>query len=428
MSEQVYAATAKSQLERLATLTDVVYAVALVLIISWLPLPEESHSTGAVWILDLWSEYSNNIIAVALIGIAAGAAWWWARRKGLVRPGISKDEMLGVQIEAFAEPLAALVTLPSAFVRELAWNLSWLAYIPISRLLRRREEAVRDELETMRGQLEVNSIRRPMPWMAAVLVIVVCMSFSPVAAQEQEQSHFALPFEFEGDYGAPNGNALLLRFMPLWRVPVKENWSLLHLDLITLADAPPLAGNPINPEPVPGEKATGLSDLIHVTLYTPKSTGKLIWGVGGIVSVPTATDDALGSGKWAAGVAARIGYKGEFWNIGAIAGQRWSFAGDSDRAEINALLIRGSIRRGLGSGWFFVSAPIINANWNSSSGNRWLVPVGGGFGKTFGIGRATWAASVQAYANVIKPNGAPDWSLRLAFVAPVPTQWFRNDD
>ena len=48
MSEQVCAATAKSQLERLATLTDVVYAVALVLIISWLPLPEESHSTGAV--------------------------------------------------------------------------------------------------------------------------------------------------------------------------------------------------------------------------------------------------------------------------------------------------------------------------------------------------------------------------------------------
>jgi len=138
--------------------------------------------------------------------------------------------------------------------------------------------------------------------------------------------------------------------------------------------------------------------------------------------------DALGSGKWAAGVAARIGYKGEFWNIGAIAGQRWSFAGDSDRAEINALLIRGSIHRGLGSGWFFVSAPIINANWNASSGNRWLVPLGGGFGKTFGIGSVTWAASVQAYANVIKPNGAPDWSLRLAFIAPVPVQWFRGND
>ena len=211
MSDGAYLGTAKSQLERLATLTDVVYAVALVLIISWLPLPEESHATGAVWLLDLWAEYSQNIIAVviglvfsimywirsntlmtaldrtdgvhtglsiasvfflllllyivrvsaevaapsrragesiavALIGIAAGAAWWWARRKGLVREGISKDEMLSVQIEAFAEPMAALVTLPFAYVGELAWNLAWFAYIPIAAFLRRRDAKTRERL------------------------------------------------------------------------------------------------------------------------------------------------------------------------------------------------------------------------------------------------------------------------------------------
>jgi uncharacterized membrane protein len=195
--------TARSQLERLATLTDVVYAVALVLIISWLPLPEESHSTGAVWLLDLWAENSNNIVAVviglvfsimywirsntlmtaldrtdgvhtglsiasvfflllllyvvrvsaevaapsrragesvavALIGVAAGAAWWWARRKGMAREGVSNEDMLSVQLEAFTEPLTALVTLPFAYVGELAWNLAWLAYIPIAGFLRRR--------------------------------------------------------------------------------------------------------------------------------------------------------------------------------------------------------------------------------------------------------------------------------------------------
>lgn len=203
MPEQASRATARSQLERLSVLTDVVYAVALVLIISWLPLPEESHAEGAVWLVDLWAEYSDNIIAVviglvftivywirsntlmtaldrtdgvhtglsiasvfflllllyvvrvsaevaapsrragesvavALIGIAAGLAWWWARRKGLVREGISKEEMLSVQLEAFTEPLTALVTLPFAFVGELAWNLAWFAYIPIAALLRRR--------------------------------------------------------------------------------------------------------------------------------------------------------------------------------------------------------------------------------------------------------------------------------------------------
>ena len=203
MPESPQIGTARSQLERLATLTDVVYGVALVLIISWLPLPDESHSQGTVWLLDLWAEYSDNIIAViiglvfsilywirsntlmtaldrtdgvhtglaiasvfflllllyvvrvsaevaapsrragesvavALIGIAAGAAWWWARRKGLVREGITSEEKLGVQIEAFAEPLTALVTLPFAYVGELAWNLAWLAYIPIAAFLKRR--------------------------------------------------------------------------------------------------------------------------------------------------------------------------------------------------------------------------------------------------------------------------------------------------
>ena len=85
------------------------------------------------------SRRAGESVAVALIGIAAGAAWWWARKKGLVREGISKDERVGLQIEAFAEPLAAMATLPFAFVGELAWNLSWLLYLPIAAILRRRE-------------------------------------------------------------------------------------------------------------------------------------------------------------------------------------------------------------------------------------------------------------------------------------------------
>jgi len=129
---------------------------------------------------------------------------------------------------------------------------------------------------------------------ATVLWLLASLIFSMAHAQEREQSHFALPFEFDGDYGAPNGNALLLRFMPLWRSTVREDWSLVHLDLLTIADAPPLPGSPINPEPVPGQTATGLSDFLHMTLYTPTPTGKYSWGVGGVVGVPTATDDAQG--------------------------------------------------------------------------------------------------------------------------------------
>jgi hypothetical protein len=205
------AGTAQSQLARLATLIDVVYGVGLVLIISWLPLPEESLSGGTVWIAELWAEHATNIvaviiglvfsimywlrsntlmtwldrtdsvhtglsilsvfflllllyvvrvseqvaapsrragesIAVALIGIAAGGAWWWARRTGLVRSGLTTEERLNIQIEAFAEPLSALVTLPFAFVGEMAWNLAWFAYIPIAAVLRRRGREDRESV------------------------------------------------------------------------------------------------------------------------------------------------------------------------------------------------------------------------------------------------------------------------------------------
>ena len=207
MSQSVDSETARSQLRRLATLTDVVYAAALVLIVGWLPLPEESTS-GAEWLIDLFVEHASNLVSVliglvfvilywlrsnkllsaldrtdslhtafsiasvffllfllyvvrvgselvgpdrrasesaamALIGVAAGGAWWWARKKDLVREGITKEETAAAQIEAFAEPLAALVTLPFAFVGELAWNLAWLAYLPIAAVLRRRGSSAR---------------------------------------------------------------------------------------------------------------------------------------------------------------------------------------------------------------------------------------------------------------------------------------------
>ena len=195
--------TAQEQLIRLGRLTDVVYGLALTMVIFWLPMPEESLHEGEVWLLELFADHADNLIAaliglvfiimywvrsntlltaldrtdgvhtglsiasvffllfllyivrvseqvaapsrragesvaVALIGLAAAVAWWWARRKNLVREGLSREDRVGVQLEAFTEPAAALITLPFAFVGELAWNLSWLVIIPVTALMRRR--------------------------------------------------------------------------------------------------------------------------------------------------------------------------------------------------------------------------------------------------------------------------------------------------
>ncbi len=233
-------------------------------------------------------------------------------------------------------------------------------------------------------------------------------------------SFFALPIELDVDSGAANGDASILRIMPLYGFPAFKTWKLINVDLVTIADAPGgVPGLPGNPNPIPGDRVFGISDLLHASFYTPISKGNLIWGLGGMFTVPIASDSKLGSGKWSAGPAFRIVYRTENWNFGAFGGQHWSYAGDSDRKDVSQFIMRGAVRRQLSNNWYFVSAPIITANWKAS-GEKWFVPMGGGFGKVFDVKGDPWALSLQGYYNVIKPVGAPNWSVRLSLIAPIP--------
>jgi len=227
---------------------------------------------------------------------------------------------------------------------------------------------------------------------------------------------FALPVELDIDRGAANGDASILRIQPLYSVPLTDGWKLVNLDIVTLADAP--GGTPAFPGgPSPGRSA-GLTDLLHASFFTPTAAGKFIWGVGPILSLPTATDDSLGSDWWAGGPAVRLVYRTDRWNLGFVAGQRWSF-GDNGRGDVHQLLIRGAIRRQLPNDWYFVSAPLITSNWRSQ-GERWLIPAGGGIGRKFRLGKHPWAWSVQGYHNIVKPDPAPDWVIRFAIIVAIP--------
>jgi len=48
-----------------------------------------------------------------------------------------------------------------------------------------------------------------------------------------------------------------------------------------------------------------------------------------------------------------------------------------------------------------------------NSDDTWVVPVGGGVGKIFRIGKQPLNAQFQAFYNVEKPEVGGDWTLRL---------------
>jgi hypothetical protein len=54
---------------------------------------------------------------------------------------------------------------------------------------------------------------------------------------------------------------------------------------------------------------------------------------------------------------------------------------------------------------------VATANWKASSGNKWTIPVGGGAGRVFKIGGQAINSRLEAYYNVVTPDGAPTWTL-----------------
>jgi hypothetical protein len=136
--------------------------------------------------------------------------------------------------------------------------------------------------------------------------------------------------------------------------------------------------------------------------------------VGPTFTLPTATDSLLGTSKWSMRPAAvALTIQGP-WVFGALANQQWSFAGWGDQ-DVSQMLIQPFVNYNLPDGWYLSSAPIITANWEASSGDKWTVPLGGGVGKLFRLDKLPINTQLQAFYNVERPDLAADWQLRFQF-------------
>jgi hypothetical protein len=120
----------------------------------------------------------------------------------------------------------------------------------------------------------------------------------------------------------------------------------------------------------------------------------------------------LGSDKWGAGPSVVILTMPGQWVIGSLLSNVWSFAGSGDQ-DINLFTWQYFVNYNLPGGWYLPSSPIITANWEADSDNRWTIPFGGGVGKIFKIGKQSMNALVQAFYNVKRPDFGSDWTLRL---------------
>jgi hypothetical protein len=167
-------------------------------------------------------------------------------------------------------------------------------------------------------------------------------------------------------------------------------------------------------QPIASQSPVGLGRPRKSVIGDIPANGEtLTWKLGSWIVRPTASYEPLAAGTWTAGVASvAVAIEG-VRVYGALPSERCSLAGEVDRGTANGFLVQPFVNYNLAGGWYLTSVPVISADWKAPSGRKWTVPMGAGIGRFVRLGQMPLSVQAGYYYNIEKPDGAPDWALRL---------------
>jgi hypothetical protein len=215
------------------------------------------------------------------------------------------------------------------------------------------------------------------------VALLLTMTFEARAFQDKSAADVAAELAnplapittLAGNFRAEMGNGPLdetnyqVRLQPSFFKPFAEKSALLVRTILPVR---------FNNWPV---SANGLGDISIVPYYVPNMTAKTFIGYGGALIMPTATQESLGTGKWAGGPAVILARPGKPVTWGGLVQHAWSFAGASDRMGVSVTTMQPFVTYLLPAGWAANVTAETTCNWKGSDGNKWIVPL------TFGISK-----------------------------------------
>jgi hypothetical protein len=235
------------------------------------------------------------------------------------------------------------------------------------------------------------------------------------AAQNPVADMISFPFQDNIGFGYGPGNKdvqNVLNIQPVIPLHVSEDWNVITRTILPIVSQPSFTG---------GSGTTGLGDLTMTAFLSPARPGAVIWGVGPVASFPTATSPFTGSqSTWGLGPSAVALSMPGHWVLGVLVNQIWSVAG----ASASQMLIQYFVNYNFEGGWYLTTSPILTADWNAASGQKWVVPFGAGGGKIFRFGKLPFNGNVSAYYNAVRPDVGPEWTLRVQLALLLPTSIF----
>lgn len=222
----------------------------------------------------------------------------------------------------------------------------------------------------------------------------------------------SIPFQFNYDegYGPKDAGVLRLNIQPVIPLSLSEAWNLITRTIVPVIYQESIANGV--------DSQFGLGDTVQSFFFSPRQPANgWTWGVGPVFNWPTATDDQLGSGKWGIGPTAVLLKQEKGWTYGGLVNHVWSFAGDSDRDEINATLLQPFLS------YTFPTATTVGLSvestydWNSE---QWTVPLNLSVSQMMRMGKLPVSLAIGGRWYAASPDGGPEWGVRSTFTILLP--------
>jgi hypothetical protein len=215
---------------------------------------------------------------------------------------------------------------------------------------------------------------------------------------------------YDGGYGPDDdGWRLTTNVQPVIPFNLNADWNVISRTIVPIIgqeDIFPGAGSQF-----------GLGDVTQSLFSRPSqpTEGGLTWGVGPVVVLPTATSSKLGGEKWGAGPTGVALVQRGPWTVGALANHVWSFAGDSDRDDINRSFVQPFAAYTTPTAWTFSLQSETAYDWQAEA---WSVPVNAAVSKLTRIGAVPVSLQAGLGYWLEGPDAGPE-GLRARFAITV---------
>jgi len=230
-------------------------------------------------------------------------------------------------------------------------------------------------------------------------------------------SLISVPLQFNYDRGMgvqENIQRANLNIQPVVPFKLSADWNLISRTILPVVNFQGAAGAETG--------QLNFGDTVQSLFLSPARPGPngVIWGVGPVALLPTATGQLSGIDQWALGpTGVALVQRGQ-WTVGALANHLWSVANNGSNAKVNATFLQPFLAYTTTNAWTFSLNTESTYDW---AANQWAVPLNLVVTKVTKVGNQLVSLGAGVRYWVDGPDSGPHgWGARLVATLLFPTR------